>query len=209
MEIAPSLDKFVLFIILVLPGLISMHIYRLFIPAKDIDWKNSIFEALFYSSINFGLLLPLIIPIHKKGFSTSHPFIYIMGMVVIIFVGPIIWPYIWTKLLKSKFLKARFQLPFPTAWDFFFSKRKSAFVLIHLTNGNKIGGYYGPNSYATSYPREGDIFIEKSIRVDQNGRFLEVISDSCGFLIRKNEYELIEFFKTKYDKSVKKGDSNG
>ncbi len=130
-------------------------------------------------------------------------------MVLIIFVGPILWPYIWTKLLKSKSLKAKFQQPFPTAWDFFFHKRKRVFVLIHLTNGNKIGGYYGPDSYATSYPREGDIYIEKAIKVDQEGRFLEVVSDSCGILIRKDEYELIELFKTKYEKPDQKGDSNG
>ena len=102
---------------------------------------------------------------------------------------------------------AKLQLPFPTAWDFFFDQRKDTFVLIHLQNGNKIGGYYGENSYATSYTHEGDIFIEKAIKVDQNGVFLKVVEDSCGILIRKDEYNLIEFFNTK-PKTTTEGDGS-
>jgi hypothetical protein len=70
MKIAPNFDQFILFILLIFPGFISMHIYRLLMPAKDIDWKNSIFEALFYDLVD---LMPVCkIAIHYVVVSTFY-----------------------------------------------------------------------------------------------------------------------------------------
>lgn len=194
MKVAPNLDTMILFILLVFPGLVSMHIYRILMPAREIDWKHSLVEGLFYSTLNFGLFLPILIPFHRGEFSTNHPIPYIAGMMFVILVGPILWPYLWSKLIRSRKLMKKLQLPYPTAWDYFFDQRKTAFVLVHQKNGKKIGGYYGPNSYATSYPRDGDMFLEAAIRVDDQGKFLNVIDDTMGILIKKDEYSILEFF---------------
>lgn len=201
MEIAPNIDKMLLFILLVFPGLISMHIYRLLMPAKDIDWKNAIIEALFYSSINFGLCLPILIPINRDNFVENHPVWYTILFLMIILVLPIIWPWLWTLILKNKKIMKGLQLPYPTAWDYFFDQRKPVFILIHRKNGKKIGGYFGENSYATSFPREGDIYLEKVVKVDESGKFLEIVKDSKGLLIKKEEYELIEIFEDPNNKT--------
>ncbi len=39
--------------------------------------------------------------------------------------------------------------------------------------------------------------------------FFDPLPDEILDVFQKNEYELIEFFKTKHEKSEKKGDSNG
>ncbi len=204
MKIAPNLDQYILFILLVLPGFISMKIYRLLMPAKEIDWKNSIVEAIFYSSINFALILPVIIPIHQTDFINNNLFWYQLLMFCVIFIIPILLPLSWVKLIKNKHLMKKLQLPYPTSWDYFFDKREPVYVLIQLKNGNKIGGFYGSKSYATSFPREGDLYIEKAIKVDAHGNFKAVIKDSHGILIRKEDYELIEFFQTESLRSPKK-----
>ena len=198
-----------LFVLLVFPGLVSMHVYRILMPARDIDWKNAVIEALFYSTLNFGLFLPLLILIHRDAFDTNHPMIYIAGMLLVVLVGPIFWPYIWCKLIRSKKLVNKFQLPYPTAWDYFFDKREPAFVLVHLKKGKKIGGYYGPNSYATSYPRDGDIFLESVIKVDDDGKFLYIIDDTKGMFVRKDDYQLVEFFRCSQDTQSKGDEING
>ncbi|MBF0495538.1 MAG: hypothetical protein HQK58_03020 [Deltaproteobacteria bacterium] len=195
MKIEPNLDAMIMFVLLVLPGLISMHIYRLLMPAKDMDWKNSLLEGLFYSTLNFALLLPLIVWLHWDGFVANHPVIYIFSMMFVVLVFPIFLPYLWSKLIKWRWLMRNLQSPYPTAWDFFFGQRKCAFVLIHHKNGNKIGGYYGRESFASSYPRGGDIYLETVIAVDDGGRFIEPVDATLGLLIRKNDYELIEFFQ--------------
>ncbi|MDE0684892.1 MAG: DUF6338 family protein, partial [Candidatus Poribacteria bacterium] len=70
------------------------------------------------------------------------------------------------------------------------------FVLGQLKDGNKFGGYYGFKSYVTSFPTEGDIYLETVYRVDKDGKFEAAIDGSDGAVIRKDQYDLIEFFKT-------------
>ncbi|MCB4792749.1 MAG: DUF6338 family protein [Elusimicrobia bacterium] len=195
MEIAPNINNMMLFVLLVFPGLISMHIYRLFMPAKDIDWKNSVVEALFYSSINFGLCLPILIPINRGTFINLYPVWYSILFISTIIIFPILWPFLWVQIMKNKIFAKYLQLPYPTAWDYFFQKRIPVFVLIHRKNGKKIGGYFGTDSYATSYPKEGDIYIEKVVKVDETGKFKGIITSSKGLLVKNNDYELIEFFE--------------
>ncbi len=94
MKVAPDLDVMILFVVLVFPGLVSMHVYRILMPARDIEWKNSLIEGLFYSTVNFGLFLPLLLLFHREGFVDQHPLFYTVGMMFVILVGPIMWPYL-------------------------------------------------------------------------------------------------------------------
>ncbi|WP_028316007.1 DUF6338 family protein [Desulfatibacillum aliphaticivorans] len=203
MQIAPDFNSLPLFVLLVFPGLISLHIYRLLMPTKDVDWKTVTFEGLFYSALNFALCLPLIIYTHTNNYPSTNPYGYSAWMMIMILVAPIVWAYLWSKLIRCKPLMKKMNLPYPTAWDFFFDKRVTLFVLIHLKNGNKIAGYYGPNSYATSYPREGDIYLEAAIKVNDKGEFLDFVNQTGGLLVRKADYELIEFFNEKQNKQGK------
>ena len=57
-----------------------------------------------------------------------------------------------------------------------------------------VGGYYGQNSYATSYPNNGDLYLETVYAVDDNGKFGDVIENSNGLLICKDKYTYIETF---------------
>ena len=195
MKIAPDLESWTLFLVLVVPGLISMHIYRLLFAAKEIDWKNGLVQALFYSSLNLVICLPVLFPIHRDNFLTDHPYWYTTILMIILLVPPVIWPFLYRRLLRWQWLASKIQLPYPTAWDYFFDRRVSVFVLVQLKNGSKLGGYYGSESYATSFPTEGDIYLETVYRVDEDGKFKESIDGSSGAIIRKDQYELIEFFK--------------
>jgi len=193
MKVAPELDSVVLFMLFILPGLISIHIYRLLLPAKDIDWKNVTVQALFYSCLNFVVCLPILVPIHRGDFPAAHPYIYVSLFMVVLLVSPVFLPFVLVKLFRWERLMNRLQLPYPTAWDYFFDLRKVVFVLIHLKNGRMIGGYYGPNSYATSFPREGDIYLEAVFHIDKNGRYVDMVKNTAGLLIRHTEYDYIEF----------------
>lgn len=195
MKIAPDLDGLLLFFLLIFPGLVSMHVYRWFFPAKDIDWKTALIEALFYGVLNFGLSLPILIPIHRNNFYIDHVTLYVISMMVVIVVLPVAWPILLYFISKQKNWMQYIQLPFPTSWDYYFGKRRKCFVLVHLKNGKKIAGYFGSSSYATSFPRQGDLYLEKVIKVDKNGKFIGVISRSDGMIITSDVYDYIEIFK--------------
>ncbi len=199
MNVAPTLDNAWLFMLFVVPGFISIHIYKLLMPTKDVDWKNSIIEATFYGALNFAISLPVIIPINNDRFITKHFGLYVSLMMVVLLITPIILPIIWSKILRNEKLMRKLQDPYPTAWDYFFSKRESLFALIHLKNGELIGGIYGENSYATSFPRHGDLYLEAVIKIDSDGNFDHIISGTKGLLISKGAYEYVEFFENQPD----------
>lgn len=186
-------DATQLFMLAVFPGLISMHIYRLCLPARAIEWKTAILEGMFYSAVNSTLCLPIIYHIYKPAFQANHPVWFFVGVLFVLLVGPIMWPFVLTKVLKSRLMK-KLQLPYPTSWDYFFDQREPAYVLVHLSNGELIGGFYGEDSYAASFPNQGDLYLETVIKVDESGKFISVIEGSKGMLVEKQNYEYLEFF---------------
>lgn len=194
MEDLLSNDKLLLLIVLVFPGLVSMHVYRLIMPARAIDWSSAILEGIFYSILNFALTLPILVGITWNGFPFRHQYWFAGGLLSILLVFPIIWPWAWTCLIRNKKLMKGLQLPHPTAWDWFFDSRRPVFVLIHLKNGRKIGGYYGKGSFASSYPLDGDLYLRAVYSLDDNDRFTGAIEHTRGLLIRKDEYSYIELF---------------
>ena len=190
----PEIDRLLLIFVLILPGLIAMHVYRILMPAKHIDWGKVIFEALFYSAINFVLASPILIYVSINNFKTLHPLWYAFVLLFVILVLPIFLAWLWFKLANSKKLMAGLQLQYPTAWDYYFNRREECYALIHLKAGRMIGGYLGTNSYATAYPQDGDLYIEQVIRVNEKGQFLEFVERTRGLVIRREQYEYIEFF---------------
>lgn len=207
MKVAPEIDSMILFVLLVLPGLVSMHVYRWVMPARDIDWKTALVEALFYGTLNFGICLPIIIPIHRNNFPNAHLGWYITLMISVLIVIPFIWPCLLRFAFRWKWLMKKLQLPYPTAWDYFFGKRRCCFVLIHLKNGKMIGGYYGGESYSTSFPRHGDLYLERVCKVDADGCFKSIVDRTDGMLIPSDAYTYVEMFTPVTTEPVQ-GDNN-
>lgn len=78
--------------------------------------------------------------------------------------------------------------------DFFFDQREPGFVLVHLTDGKLLGGYWGSNSYAGSFPNDGDIYLEAVYTIDEAGEFGDPIPNTRGVLLRKEQYFYVELF---------------
>ena len=183
-----------LFVLVVFPGLVSTTIYRLIMPARALDWGNALLQGLFYSAINFVLGLPVLFALVFGYDPLAHPVRYSSAGILLLFITPIAWPLILVSIFKSKRLASRIQIPYPTAWDFFFDQREPGFLLVHLTNGKLLGGYRGAKSYAGSFPNDGDIYVEAVYSVDESGQFGHPIPNTRGVLLRKEQYSYIELF---------------
>lgn len=168
-----------------------MKIYRLILPSADIDWKTALTEGLFFSSVTLLILFPAIWPILSAGYSDSTKIV--LCSVLILFTS-IALPFLLKHALTKTRLSEVLNLPYPTAWDYFFDLREPCFLLIHLNSGRLIGGYYGTHSYATSFPNEGDIYLERVYQVEEDGTFGNVIEDSHGLLLTRDQYKYIEIF---------------
>jgi hypothetical protein len=198
-----SLSSFGLFLLLAFPGLVSAHVYRLIMPARELKWGEAAFEALFYSAVNFVLSLPVLWWL-LLGYEWSvNPGRFVLAAAIAILVGPILWPIVLVRVFKSARIAKRIQIPYPTAWDFFFDKREPAFALVHLNTGDLLGALWGDRSYAALFPNDGDIYFEAVYRVVDDGTFGERIPNTRGVLLRRDQYRYIEVFSASGEENSK------
>ena len=189
-----ELDKLILFILVVFPGFISLITYDLIIPSDKRDFSKSIINIIAYSVLNFGILSWLISIISEGTFASVHPVIYYFSIFLIFVFFPIIWPFIFIKVSKSKVFKSLFISPSLHPWNLVFSKREARWVIVHLKGNKKIRGVYGMQSSASAYTTDRMIYLEKVWTNSSNG-FGEPIENSDGVIIFDNEIEYIEFLK--------------
>jgi hypothetical protein len=80
----------------------------------------------------------------------------------------------------------------PTAWDHMFGRRGSCFVRVRLKDGTWVGGWYGADSYATSYPDPGELFLQSAWRMNPDGSFGDRIARTAGLYVRAADVDIIE-----------------
>ena len=86
----------------------------------------------------------------------------------------------------------------PSAWDYYFSKQESAFVIITLVDDTKLYGWYAKDSFTSSDEEERDIYVQKGYKVTDDGTWI-LDEESAGFYVAKNQIKYIE---------IKKGENN-
>jgi len=187
-------NSILLFVLFFLPGFVSLKIWSLFHGRKEVSKHALIYDCIFFSIVNFAILSPIAVPFIFYGWYKTYPFLLALFILFYSLVVPIFWPFLWRFLISKKCLYRFFQLPYATAWDYFVHQRKSCFMLIHLKDDNMIGGYYGPNSYASTSPDEQSVYLEKVYKIKPDGTFGEEIKGSFGLVISKEDYKYIEIF---------------
>lgn len=188
-----SVDNIGLFIVLFLPGFISIKIHRLLIADEKYDFSKNLFEIIGYSLINFILLSWLILLNVYNDWLWTLSIWFFLSAIITLIIAPIFWPILFNKLLKSKWIKPHTISNFKSAWDFQFNKREPAWIIVHLKDGRTIGGRFGKKSFAAPYPCKENIYIEELWKL-QNGVFINPIPRTQGILIISDDIFAIEFF---------------
>ncbi|GLZ29826.1 hypothetical protein Lesp02_20160 [Lentzea sp. NBRC 105346] len=94
-------------------------------------------------------------------------------------------------LWERRRLRAKFRGT-PTAWDHMFRLRGSCFVRVRLKDGTWVGGWYGANSYATSYPELAELFLESAWRMNPDGSFGARVAGTAGLHVRAADADVVE-----------------
>lgn len=188
-------DKMVLFLVLFIPGFISIKVYDLLIPSARRDFSKSLIEVIGYSSLNFAALSWLIILIHSGDFYAHHKACYFTLLFFVMFIAPALWPVLFLKLSSWRPIAKHVIHPIDKPWDYVFAKKEVFWVIVHLKDGRRIGGRFDTDSFASSYPAEEQIYLEEVWKLDEGGRFVEPIERSRGILILGKEILSVEFFE--------------
>ncbi|MEW1654206.1 MULTISPECIES: DUF6338 family protein [unclassified Streptomyces] len=92
---------------------------------------------------------------------------------------------------RSRRAVARYD-PTPTAWDALFYARGSCFIRVRLKSGLWVGGWLGSRSAVSTYPQQGDLYLQAQYRMAPDGRFLERVPDTGGVYVRAADVEVLE-----------------
>lgn len=191
-----SIEKLVLFLFGVTPGFIAMQVYALKCPPAKREWHNSLIEIVTYSLINLAIWHRWVFPLVMTPYEQIDAKELTAAIICVCFISPSLLSLGWYEL-RTHVLHRKLKMdhPTPRAWDYFVRKQKEYWVLFHLKSGKLLGGYFGGNSYASTFPHEPEICVEEIYRVDANGRFVEIVEDTLGGVIRISECERVEFLK--------------
>jgi len=190
-----SPTQFLLFAVLIAPGFVARSVYRLLVPSLRQDATSLTVELATYGMINLALVAWMIPFVLHQGLIQERPAVFALGMTAMLVVIPASLGVVIFVVRRSRWATRWFQHPMPTAWDFLFAQRRALWVLFHLKSGERIGGFFGRESYASSYPTEAEIYVENIWRVDENGRFAENVEGNAGMIIRYADCHMMEFYR--------------
>lgn len=193
-EVTPA--EFAAIVALFLPGFVSLRVDRLIHPQRDGGVGQNIIEIVGYSLLNAGLLSWAILRASEL-LSASQPNYQQLALfaLLICLIGPSLWPILFRVAQRWA---ARFGWivgPYRTAWDAYFSQRRPGWVVIHMTDGSLLGGYFGAQSTASMGTEAGHLYLEELWQLDESGKFLNRLADSQGAIFRPTDYLWIELRK--------------
>lgn len=196
-------DKLLLFLLFFMPGFISLKIYDLLIASERRDFSKAWFEAAAYSAINYAVLFPLF-PYLNDNWHSLLPWLQYMIGVITLFLMPIAWPCLIARLLKCNAMAPYVIHPDAKPWDYIFSQKQTFYIIAHLKDGRRISGFYGGQSFASSYPAEEQIYIEQTYVLNDDAHFEHPVGRTKGVIIYGREIVALEFF----EKEDKPNESN-
>lgn len=190
-----TLDQVLVFGLLVLPGFISMRIFDLFNPADKRPVSDSMFEGLAFGALNALVFFPLWIVTNGGAHMEMQPVWTYLAALVALVIAPVAWGLLTHRLLRWLADKNVIPGRHRTAFDAFFSRQFPCAVIVHLNGGERVGGLFGQNSYASFYPQSGHLYLEELWELDEDGTFDKRIDASMGMIFRPSDYRLIEIIE--------------
>lgn len=198
-----KLDNFsdVYFVVSVLvPGFIYSGVVSNFVSLRPHKEKETLLlRYLTATAFNYAICSPLIYFL-VSGYFIAHPIGQAITWFFIVFIIPVLMAviramsiqYDWLRWLYRG-LRLRTISPIPTGWDWIFSTTDPCFVLVTLTDGTEIAGYFGTRSMASSDPERKDIYLGMVYKVPSDGCPWTPVQNSLGMHIDGSQIAYIEF----------------
>jgi len=193
-EIKP--DQLLLFAGFVLPGAISMYVYGLKVPQREYQLKDRVIEAVCFSLLNFVVVW---LPVHwLSGLPVVRENLIFAWVVLIIafVIAPVFWPILLVTLLHLAEYQGWIVIQAKTARDDFFGKQDGeCWLQVELGDGRVVGGRFGSESYASSWPDPGHLFLQELWTVSDDGYFATPVPGTPGLLLRPADYKLVRAYR--------------
>ena len=195
----PSFDAVFFTLAFLVPGFIWDWASRVVVPRGAETRESSLLRFLTLSAINYGFWVWLIYLLAKSDFFVSNPLRSGVAWVLVIFLSPVLFGLGLATLSQRSAGRQLLHLlgistvhPIPTAWDYFFSRTRPVWILATLSDGSRIAGYFGAESFASSEHDARDIYLEGMYTLNDAGPWTEA-PRNAGVWISGSEIRHLEF----------------
>jgi len=196
-----GIENFHLVLVFVVPGVIALFVRSKFITGRTPSASENLLVFLVLSLVYYSLTVPFL----EFFLSVREPWLArAVVWIALVLVGPALFGLVlgysaqreWPNWIAGK-LNLNIVHVIPAAWDWRFSKiaRGGMFVLVTLKSGERVAGYFGSNSFASSDNSERDLYVEEEYDVSEGGQW-EARREKVGILISREEVKYIEFWQT-------------
>lgn len=186
-----------IFIMFVIPGFISLKIYKLLVPSDHNE--NSLLtllDAITYSCINYGCAGMPIFLLYKHYLNPGdNKIIFHENLghaIAYVIIFSAVAPVLVSKFRKSEMGKRMFHGAHQEPWDAVFSKKEPYWIRIYLKNGNIVGGDYGGISHTSISSSEKSIYLEKSYVINEDGGLERPKEKTAGVIVLHSEISHLE-----------------
>ena len=200
MKLESTSDLYLILAVLV-PGFIYNGVLSHFVPLHQNSEKALVLlRLLTATAFNYALCSPLIYLLATNALFPHHALPQGVTWFLIIFVVPVLLGLARASIIQQdrglwfyKLVRLRPINPIPTGWDWIFGRTEPCYVLITLTDGTEIAGYFGPRSMASSDSGRKDIFIEKVYDVPADGSAWKELEGTLGMHVDGAQISYIAF----------------
>ncbi len=195
-----GIDNFYIILAFIVPGLVIVYIRSRFISGRTPSHSQNVLGYITLSLLYYVFALPIVEPALQLEDPWEARAAVWLSLTLI---GPALFGLFlgaWAQREWGARIALKLGLTtihvIPTAWDWRFSKipRGGMFVMVTLTSGESVAGFFGPNSFASSDDSERDIYIEEEYSVDDKGIW-SPRSAKVGILIPVKEIRNVEFWE--------------
>jgi hypothetical protein len=195
-------DNLQLILLFIVPGLVALSVRSKFITGRSPSTTENIFTFVVLSLVYYALSVFFI----EKVFTIQEPWLArALAWILLLLIGPAIFGFLlgvaaqkeWSAWFANRMGLSVVHV-IPAAWDWRFSRiaRPGMFIMVTLTSGERVGGLFGKDSFASSDIKERDLYIEEEYTVTEEGAWL-ARPEKIGVLISAKEIRYIEFWNPK------------
>jgi Family of unknown function (DUF6338) len=196
-----GIENFYLILFFIVPGIVALSVRSKFITGRSPSMSENMLGFFVISLVYYSLTIFFI----ERVFTVREPWVaQAIAWILLILIGPAAFGLVlgiaaqreWASRLLYRVFDVSVVNIIPAAWDWRFSKipRPGMFIMATLTSGERVAGYFGSASFASSDVSERDLYIEEEYTVTDEGTW-EVRAERVGILIPVKEIRYIEFWQ--------------
>ncbi len=195
----------------VVPGFIGYSVVAALTPRRPGTTDMSLLRFFTFSCLNYAIWAGPLYWAARSEFHVPHPILAALMWAVVILVSPIVLGSVVGLLSQRETVRKLLRRlrvytlhSTPTAWDYVFSNARPGWILVTLSDGSTVCGYFGLGSFASSESNERDLFLEKAYRIPEGeGSVWAEVPRSDGVWVPGREIRHIEF------RTLEEGTTNG